>query len=811
MRRRFGFELVIVAIIAFAFLGPGLNRYSLVDPWETHYSEVGRRMLQDNDWIHTQWQKEGFRSKPVLTFWLVAASLKAHGIAADGGYSGEIVENHDLLGAVRLPFVLFGVMGLVMIWLMLAKLVSRRVAWIGIAVVGSTPFYALISRQSITDITLVGCMMGAIATFALATEDADQPVSVLARWRWAGRQRWQFDARHLWVLIVGAFLLWQAAYHLLYFWAQPALAPGLRFPVPGVVIAVLIGLLSLGMWSLPYRALGLSIEQSSGWRATKPAWWQRVFGMERITTMRQVYILWCYTFLGVSVLGKGPAAIGILGVVAFFYIALTNRWQELLAGKFEIKRGLFLLLALVVPWHLGMYLKEGIAFLQEYFVTHLINRAGAGVDNEKGTFNYYVSQIGYGMFVWAALLPVALGSLLKVKPSTARGRVQLLIGIWAITCVGFFCIIQTKFHHYILPSVPALALLIAFWLDDLWAARVRFHPMFALLGIGIVLLVTRDMMQEEKQWIEMFVFRYDRPWPSAAPWSIDSSDGFLVLGVVGALAIAFLAWRSNVSKAPGSVANRFAIIALLASGLSVGLWAMHIYMPIAGTHWGMREAMRTYYERRQIYGERVVYFGAGQAAEDWAGVGNTRTLRTMIPDHLQQGQPMSIRLQINGTDAATERRMYAELIVAGIATSIGDHDVQITLQPAQRTEIDNFIKRAGGAWAGVGQRPPVKIVDADRLIIWQGYWRGEVFWSGDEIYGWLPETQTDWQLGDPDSKKMLKFLADPTLAPAGRRYFVLTSGNISGLSGLLQNPKARASVETLNTTSNKFSLGVFDM
>src|SRR5687768_1796849 len=94
-RLALGYEVAIVFLLACALLIPGIWTYSLVDPWETHYGDVGRRMLQDDDWVHTDWQNEGFRSKPVLTFWLMAASMKALGHGDDGGYSGEMTESQS--------------------------------------------------------------------------------------------------------------------------------------------------------------------------------------------------------------------------------------------------------------------------------------------------------------------------------------------------------------------------------------------------------------------------------------------------------------------------------------------------------------------------------------------------------------------------------------------------------------------------------------------------------------------------------------------------------------------------------------------
>jgi len=149
--RRLGLPLTLVVVVSLAVFVPGIGRYSLVDPWETHYGEVARNMLKDDDLVHMQWpgtnpegsMNEGFRSKPVLMFWMMAAGLRTVGVADHGGYSGEMVEDAGTMIGIRLPFVLAAVAGLTLMWWMLARLVNRRLAWLALLVVGSCPMFCL--------------------------------------------------------------------------------------------------------------------------------------------------------------------------------------------------------------------------------------------------------------------------------------------------------------------------------------------------------------------------------------------------------------------------------------------------------------------------------------------------------------------------------------------------------------------------------------------------------------------------------------------------------------------------------------------
>ncbi|MGE5185393.1 MAG: ArnT family glycosyltransferase [Acidobacteriota bacterium] len=797
-RRSYAFELAIVVLIAGAVLLPGIGRYSLVDPWETHYGEVGRMMLQGHDLVHTRWPgtnangdaDEGFRSKPVLTFWLIAAGLRSVGVAADGGYSGELASTSRTMIGLRLPFVLCAIFGLAMMWWMLARLVSRRLAWLALLVVGSSPFYCFIAREAVPDMPLTATTIGALALFALAIEDGDHAIPVLARVR-LGTRLVAIDARHVTLALVGGMIAWQAVYYLVYFLVSPQLAMRPTLP-PAIWIPAMMVLLVVPLWSPVWRWLRRALVVERWGRAR--AIGEHLLAMAPIVTTRQLYLLGCYSLLGLGVLAKGPPGLAVVGGVGVLHVVLRHRWRALWEGDFELKRGLLVMIATAVPWHLAMFMKEGIGFINEYIGIHILDRASADPDKSTGTFEYYTSQLGYGMWLWAALLPAALAAVvLRAREDTREGRVRTLVGLWAISGVFVFGIVTTKFHHYILPAVPALGILVAFVLDDLAGGRARLHAAFAVLGAAIVLLVARDLAWQPGKWIDLCMFNYNRPWPSDAPWSIDPSDGFVWLGLAGAAAIALAATRFS----------RTAVVALGAVGLAICVWALQCYMPVAGTHWGMREAARTYYEQRTIYGEKLAYFGEGELWDDWHAAGDTWSFDTVIPDTLQVGQPMTITIELRKPDKEQVIEQTVELL--GKVARVGSHTVDVTLAAGERAKLAPLLARGA---AGPRGRPPVKAVDADPLIAWNLYWRGENFWSQEEIWGFFPDMKTSFP--NTNNVEFMKYINDRTRAPLGRRYFVLTeTSRVTAPKGMLPTQHAKDSYEVLDTTSNKFGLAAF--
>ena len=167
---------------------------------------------------------------------------------------------------------------------------------------------------------------------------------------------------------------------------------------------------------------------------------------------------------------------------------------------------------------------------------------------------------------------------------------------------------------------------------------------------------------------------------------------------------------------------------------------------------------------------------------------------------------------------ADERVLDRELQLAGAVTALGDHRVTITLFPGERAKLAPWLAEAATLLRTprppnaepLRGRPPIRDVDADRLIAWQLYWRGEKFWSGGEIWRWPLEMKT--YFGNPNNVEFQKYLNDRARAPLGRRYFVITeAGRLTAVKSVLPTQRARDSFEILDQTSNKFAIGAFYM
>ena len=146
------------------------------------------------------------------------------------------------------------------------------------------------------------------------------------------------------------------------------------------------------------------------------------------------------------------------------------------------------------------------------------------------------------MFPWIALAPSALAWVVMrpfrrvsaagapSETSISKRREMLRFGaIWFVAGYAVVSLSMTKFHHYILPALPGLAIVVGCFLDDLLGrARGRLALLAAVVGIPLLLLVTFDLAAAQKNAQHfIWLFSYDyintpqgRPWPPELDYRI---------------------------------------------------------------------------------------------------------------------------------------------------------------------------------------------------------------------------------------------------------------------------------------------------
>ena len=159
--------LALVALAGFLFL-PWLGAVGLWDPWEPHYGEAARSMIDRGDYIHAWWEKDWFFSKPALDLWLMAAGMIAAGVHGPARGIGVYTE-----WAVRLPFAAIAVLGAVLLFVAASRLVGRRPAIFGTVALLTTPLMAFMARQAVPDPVFVGLVTAAMACLMIVLFERD--------------------------------------------------------------------------------------------------------------------------------------------------------------------------------------------------------------------------------------------------------------------------------------------------------------------------------------------------------------------------------------------------------------------------------------------------------------------------------------------------------------------------------------------------------------------------------------------------------------------------------------------------------------
>lgn len=208
-------------------------------------------------------------------------------------------------------------------------------------------------------------------------------------------------------------------------------------------------------------------------------------------TQRKFWLAGCYIFLALGTLAKGPVAPFLAALIILIFILVRRDWTALRLTLWL--PGLLLYFAVALPWYIAVQ-HANPQFVRIFIFEHNLARFGTNMFQHRQPFWYYIPVTLAGLIPW--LVFAVCASITAVRESIARrSSFEFFFGLWAIVPVVFFSFSESKLPGYILPALPAFAILAAehIWrrIDEgyepsLWLSALHSLAGGAMLGFALL-------------------------------------------------------------------------------------------------------------------------------------------------------------------------------------------------------------------------------------------------------------------------------------------------------------------------------------
>jgi 4-amino-4-deoxy-L-arabinose transferase-like glycosyltransferase len=222
-------------------------------------------------------------------------------------------------------------------------------------------------------------------------------------------------------------------------------------------------------------------------------------------TSKKFWLLFFYALLAFGALAKGPVAPALAVLIVGAYAALRRDGRLFLRSLSA--PGFVLFFAIVLPWYLAVQHKVP-QFFRVFFIEHNLERFGTNLYQHAQPFWYYIpvfvlATLPWTVFALPALVQAGRDALQHWRnKSAAPSRdatdavttnqvddgLSSFLFLWIIVPIVFFSISRAKLPGYILPAIPAAALLTADYLHRAKAVsrlKIALHALvcaFLLVG-----------------------------------------------------------------------------------------------------------------------------------------------------------------------------------------------------------------------------------------------------------------------------------------------------------------------------------------
>ena len=207
-----------------------------------------------------------------------------------------------------------------------------------------------------------------------------------------------------------------------------------------------------------------------------------------------------YVLMALAVLAKGPVGLVLPVLIIGAFLLYTGKFREV-APELRLLPGVLLFIILTLPWYILVILANGRAYIDSFFGYHNIERFTQVVNGHAAPWFFYFLVVFIGFLPWSPFLPLAIARLQFWRPGYWRqqprsSHLGLFALIWFAVVFIFFTTAVTKLPSYVLPLMPAAALLVGlFWSDRTSQANVGKKAGWGFwislsLNLGVLLLLS---------------------------------------------------------------------------------------------------------------------------------------------------------------------------------------------------------------------------------------------------------------------------------------------------------------------------------
>ena len=205
------------------------------------------------------------------------------------------------------------------------------------------------------------------------------------------------------------------------------------------------------------------------------------------TKRKSLLLTGFYAFVGLSLLAKGLVGIVIpFGVVGLYYL-LRRSWPQK-SVWLSLLWGVPLAIAVSAIWYGPVIAQHGWTFVDEFFIQHHFARYVSNKYHHPQPIYFYPAIILMLALPWTPYLIIAF---VKARSWSWRATDNLSIArvfalAWLLLPLIFFSFSGSKLPGYVLPSLPAAALLVA---DRLTFTRNTKWPLVIAGATAVLVLI----------------------------------------------------------------------------------------------------------------------------------------------------------------------------------------------------------------------------------------------------------------------------------------------------------------------------------